>query len=90
MTDREMAIALGEYITRLRRRIEILKAILIERGIVAPGKVPWEELAKLIPDEEEEIQRLFSSQLDELRKELSDQTPASEVIRILHRSFVER
>lgn len=89
MTDRELAIALGEYIVRLRRRIEILKAIVIERGIVAPDQASWEDLAKLTP-REDEILRLSSSQLDELRKALSDQTPASEVIRVLHSHFLGR
>jgi len=89
MTDREIAIALSEYVIRLRRRIEIARAIIIERGIATPDQFSWEELAKLIPQYEDDIQRLFSSQLVELRQALPDQIPASEAIRVLHHQLVE-
>lgn len=89
MTDREMAIPLGEYILQLRCQIEILKAIVIAHGIATPDQASREDLAKLIPQEDElEIRRFFASQLEELKRTLSDQTPASGAIRSLQNHFL--
>ncbi len=88
MTDREMAIALGDFVLQLRRRIETLRALLHEHGITSE-QTPWEDVSKLNP-REKEIQRFFASEIDELHRTLSEQTPASAVIRVLHNHFLGR
>jgi len=89
MTDREMAIALSEYIIRWRRRSAILRAIISERGIAIADPPQWEDLAQLTP-QYDDIQRQFSSQLVELQQTLPDQISASEAILRLHNYFLEQ
>lgn len=87
MTDTEMAISLGDYILRLRRKVEILRAIINDNGIINLDSTPWEDVAKLASNQDE-IERLYSSQLNELRRTFPDHTPASAVIPALHNHFV--
>lgn len=88
MTDREMALALGEYIAQLLRRITILEGIVIEHGIVTPDRNSWEDLIKLV-SHRDEIQRVFLAQLHGLEQAVPDGTPESELIRALYQHFVE-
>jgi hypothetical protein len=83
MTDKEMAIQLGDYVNRKLRRITALESILKENQI--PG---WEEDAVRIAHEPLAL-AATDAHIHHLQYSISDTTPESELIRALHHLFVE-
>ena len=60
MTDREMALALGEYTVRLLGRISALECVFMQYKITNPDgsrvEIPWNEDAKRIAQEADALE----------------------------------
>lgn len=84
MTDKELAIELGNYINRQLTKIAALESILMEHDIPH-----WREDAERIAEEPAFLQ-LSSAHTVQLQYSIADDIPESELIRALYRHFVER
>lgn len=91
MTDREMALALGEYIVRLLGRIHALEGVFCEYRITAPDghrvELPWRKDAKKVAQEPSALE-LSDAQLRSLRGAIDGETHESGLIRAMYRHFV--
>ena len=91
MTDKEMVIALGNYIIGLQRDISALRGAFLEYRLETPEgrrEIPFLEVARRVA-EEESFQRVAIEQRRELLQALSDETQDSALIRGLYRRFLE-
>ncbi len=83
MTDKEMAIELGEYINRRLTRIAALESVL------KAHEVPeWQEEAAQI-EQKPAFQQVSDEHTLHLRYSISDDTPESGLIRALYHRYVE-
>jgi len=83
MTDKELAIELGNYINRQLTRIAALESILKENQIPH-----WEEDAARIAHEPLSL-AVSDAHRHHLQYAIGDDTPESGLIRALYRHFVE-
>ena len=91
MTDREMALGLGEYIVKLLRQISALQGAFTEYRITSDDghriEIPWKRDVKRIAGEPAALE-VVAAQLRSLHEAIGDGIPESELIRALHRHFV--
>jgi hypothetical protein len=91
MTDKEMALELGEYINRLLMRISTLEGVFTEYRITGEDghrrELPWKEDAKRIAQEPAFLD-LSDAQSRGLLQAVGDDIPESQLICSLHRHFV--
>jgi len=83
MTDREMALGLGEYINRQLTRIAALESILKENQIP-----DWREDAARLSREQPLSPHISDAHIHHLQYSIPIGTPESELIQALHRHFV--
>ncbi len=92
MTDKEMALALGEYIVQLLGRISALESVFMEHRITNPDgnrvEISWKDDANRIAREAAALE-LSAAQSRSLQQAIGAGTPKSELIRSLYRHFVE-
>lgn len=84
MTDKEMAIELGNYINRQLTEIAALKSVLKAHDVPE-----WEEETAQT-EHDPAFQQVSDEHTLHLQYSISDDTPESELIRALYRHFVER
>lgn len=91
MTDREMALGLGEYIVGLLRRISALQGVFTEYRVPTEDgrriEIPWKEDEKRMATEPAALE-IVAAQLRSLREAVGDETPESQLLRALYRHFV--
>jgi len=91
MTDREMALGLGEYIVRLLGRIAALEGVFTEYRVPQRDgrqvELPWKEDSKRVAQESGALE-ISAARLRSLHHAVGDGTLESELIRALHRHFV--
>lgn len=91
MTDREMALKLGNYIIKLQREISALQGVFTEYRIDTPQgrrEIPWRSQAEKIAQEEGPMQ-VAAAQQYSLLQAIGHETDGSVLIRALHREFLE-
>ncbi|HEX3438416.1 MAG TPA: hypothetical protein VHT24_16725 [Pseudacidobacterium sp.] len=90
MTDKEMALALGQYINSLLQKISGLEGIFAEYRITDHEghriEIPWREDLKRI-SQEPSFRQLSDAQSDAPLLAISDETEASALIRALCRNY---
>jgi hypothetical protein len=91
MTDKEMALGLGEYIVHLLGRIHALEGVFPEYRITGEDghrrELPWKEDAARIALEPA-VRELSDVQLRSMQDAVSGDIPESHLIRALYRHFV--
>jgi hypothetical protein len=91
MTDKEMALALGDYIIKLQLEKRALEGAFLEYRISTPEgrrEIPFRQVAARIA-QEEGLQEIASQQRHGLLQEVATGTPDSALIRGLYRQFLE-
>ncbi len=92
MTDKEMALALGQYINSLLQKIAALEGVFPEYRITNHEgrrvEIPWKEDVKRIA-QEESFRRLSDAQSDALLRAIGDETQPSDLIRALCRTYLQ-
>lgn len=92
MTDKEMALALGEYIVNLIGRIHALEGTFLEYRVTNEEghrvEIPWKEDSKRIALEPA-VRDLSDAQLRYMRESIGDETQGSDLIRALYSHFVK-
>lgn len=92
MTDREMAIQLGNYIIKLQSDISALEGVFTEYRISNPDghlrEIPYREVARKIALEEGP-QQIAVEQRNSLIQAIGDETHDSSLIRKLYGEFLE-
>jgi hypothetical protein len=89
MTDREMALALGNYINELLAKIAAMEAVLAERRVTDPqGRIQWrDDVSRVLLDPAS--RRLSDAQSRVLLQTVGDETQASALIRALCRNYFQ-
>ena len=91
VTDREMVVALGEYINSLLGSISDLEKTFTNYRIPNdegfPVELPWREDAKLVAMEEGQIE-ISAHQRSDVLAAIGDETLASGLIRALHDHYL--
>jgi hypothetical protein len=92
MTDKEMVLALGNYINSLlAKRAALEGAFLNYRIPNEEGRqveLPWKEDVKRI-EQEESFRRLSGAQSDSLLQAIGDETQPSDLIRALCKHYLQ-
>lgn len=91
MTDREMALAIGEYIIRLQRQVSALEGAFLDYRINTPEgrrEIPFREVAARVAQEQGFLE-VSAVQRQGLHQAIGHETHASSLIRALHREFLE-
>ncbi len=92
MTDKEMALALGQYINSLLQKISALEGAFLEYRITDETglrkEIPWREDVKRIV-QEESFRRLSDAQRTALLQAIGDETQALPLIRALCRHYLQ-
>ena len=88
MTDREMALALGEYINGLLVEIETLNGVVdsMAQNPVPPREVSLEEMKRRV-SEDETFQRTVAAHRNALLHALGRETEAPALIQALCRNY---
>ncbi len=91
MSDREMALGLGEYIVKLLRQISALQGVFTEYRITSDDghriEIPWKQDVKRIAGEPAALD-VVAVQLRSLHEAIGDGTHESELIRALYHHFI--
>jgi hypothetical protein len=91
MTDREMALSLGQYINRLIEKVTLYEGVFLEYRVTdfdgRKVEIPWRADAKRIA-QEQPFRDLADRQSSELRQVVGDDIPESGLIRALHHHYV--
>ena len=91
MTDREMALKLGNYILKLHRELSALQGVFTEYRIMTPEgrrEIPWRSQAEHIAQEEGAL-LVAAEQQRSLLRAIGDETQGSALIRGLYREFLK-
>jgi hypothetical protein len=92
MTDKEMALALGQYINSLLQKISALQGVFLEYRITDNEghrvEIPWrEDLNRVV--QESSFRDLSDAQCCALLRAIGDETQASPLIRALCRHYLQ-
>lgn len=91
MTEREMALSLGNYVIKLQNRILVYEGVFMEYRINTPHgprEIPFRDDAKRIA-QEDALKQIAVEQRNALLQDIGDETHGSELIRALCRQFLE-
>jgi len=91
MTDREIAIRIGNYINGLIQRIVVYEGVFIEYRLpteLGAREIPFREDAKRIAQEPSLIE-LADARRDGLLAAIGSETESSALIRILQNQFLD-
>ena len=92
MTDKETALALGQYINSLLQEIDALKGVIFEyrvEGPNGPQEIPLLEVKKKV-SREEIFRRVCDAQRTGLLQAIGDETQASLLIRALSSHYLQQ
>jgi hypothetical protein len=92
MADKEMALALSQYINSLLEKIAALEGVFLEYKITNPDghrvEIPWKEDLKRIR-QESSFRDLSDAQSDALLRAIGDESQPSALIRALCRHYLQ-